>query len=483
MDKSYLKVILFGLAGFIVLIVGGYYLIGCNIFQTAPTPTVSKITIWGVNDEPEAYTNAIAEFKKIHKNVKDIEYVKLPCKENECLDYIREVTQGLASGNGPDIFMVNNTWIPSQKDKMLTLDAVNAELEKSKQNKVPLNIRTFGDTFVPVAKKDFVFKDNDGLEKIYAVPLYNDNLAVFYNRDFFNLVGLTPPPKNWTWQQFNSYSASFESYASKMAKIDSTGNILRAGAAIGYGSNVNRSPDILATLMMQMGSPIVNNDFEAVFDSRIASSDGNYFSPGEYALSFFTKFSDRNQSAYTWNPSQWQSIDAFTAGKVGMMIHYSYQIKNIQDKAPNLNMGIAYLPRIKEDITKPMNLASYWGLAVSRKDVIDQKAIECWNFLEFLTEQPQADVYAQKTGRVSARLDLINKQKDDPWLGVFADQALYSTSYLQADNARNDKILEDAINSIVDRRVTPAEAASNASQQMSQEGSVLNQKLKGNLGL
>ena len=453
----------------------GIFLSGCGCKEAA-APAVDKITIWGLRDEEEVYDKVISAYKDEHRNVKQINYRKLACNEPECYDYIREVVQALAAGNGPDIFMINNTWVPAQKDKMLPLDSVNDELTKQKKSKI-MTLRDYGETFVPIAKKDLVYKDTDGVEKIYGVPLWNDNLAIYYNRDLFNLAGLAPPPKNWTWHQFEKYVTNFESYVSRITNIDEYGGIKIAGAAIGYGENVDRAPDILATLMLQMGSPVVNESFEPTFDSRIASSDNTSFSPGEYALSFYTKFADRGQKAYTWNKEQWQSVDSFTSGRVGMMINYSHRIGTIQAKAPNLNFGIATLPQISENIKKPVNFGSYWAFVVS-KQATGQKAIECWNFLKFLTDKGQAEQYAKITGRVSARLDIIDKQKEDPWLGVFADQALYSTSFPQANNARAGKIFEDAINSIVDQRITPAAASATASQQMAQEGYLLMKKLK-----
>jgi multiple sugar transport system substrate-binding protein len=458
-----------------LIVASGLFLSGCGCKQGS-APVVDQITIWGLWDESAVYDDIISQFRKEHGNVQNIVYKKYPCNESECYDYLREVVQGLAAGTGPDIFMINNTWVPAQKDKMVPVETANDLLEKQSLAKI-MTLRDFGDTFVPVAKKDLVSKDVDGQERIYGVPLWIDNLAVFYNRDLFNTAGLTPPPKNWTWQQITPQSASFESYASKITKIDQYGNIVRAGAAMGYGKNVHRAGDILAVLMMQMGSPVVNEEWDAVFNTRITSSDGTSFSPGETALSFYSKFSDKRQPAYSWNKEQWQSLDDFTRGHLGMMINYSNQINTIKAKAPSLNFGIAHLPKVNEN-SKTVNFASYWALAVS-KQATDQKAIECWNFLKFLTDTEQSDKYVQKTGRISPRIDLIEKQKEDQWLGVFADQAVSSDSFREANNARISKIFEDAINSIVEKGTTPQDAAAIASQQVSQEGYELAKKLRG----
>jgi len=460
-----------------LLVAATLLLSGCGC-ATAPVPKVDQIVIWGLWDESEVYDKLIAQFKGLHPNVKEIVYKKFPCNETECYDYLREVVQGLAAGKGPDIFMINNTWVPAQKDKMLALDTVNDILDKQEQPKI-MTLRDFGETFVPVAKKDLVSKDADGVERIYGVPLWIDTLAVFYNRDLFNIAGLAPPPKNWTWQQFRPENASFESYASKMTSIDQYGNIKRAGAAIGYGKNVDRAPDILFALMMQMGSPIVGSDWLAVFNNRMTSNDGTTFSPGESALAFYTKFSDKSQTAYTWNKEMWNSVDLFYSGQVGMMINYSHRIQTIQAKAPNLNVGIAPLPQIRED-SKPVNFASYWAFAVSKQaQATDQKAIECWNFLKFVTDQPQSEQYTTKTQKVSPRLDLIQKQKEDQWLGVFADQALSADSFPEANNARIGTIFQDAIDSVRDAGITPNEAITVAAQQVSQEGSDMMKKIKG----
>lgn len=473
MKKNRIGKIIFSAA---LLTSSALVLSGCGC-ASAPTPVVDQITIWGTWDDSDVYQKIISDFKREHGNVKNIIYKKFPCNETECQDYLREVVQGLAAGNGPDIFMVNNTWVPAQKDKMLPLDTVNDILDKKQQAKI-MTLRDFGDTFVPVAKKDLVSKDSDGIERIYGVPLWVDTLAVFYNRDIFNMAGLTPPPKNWTWQS-QGQSASFESYASKMTKIDQWGNIQTAGAGIGYGKNVDRAPDILSALMMQMGTPVVDNTWQAVFTNRIASADGSFFSPGEAALAFYTKFSDKSQTSYTWNKEMWNSVDLFYSGKEGMMINYSHRIQTIQDKAPNLNVGIAPLPQIREN-SKPVNYASYWAMAVSKQAASqDQKEIECWNFLKFLTDKEQSEAYTQQTHRVSPRLDVIEKQKEDPWLGVFADQAVSADSFPNVNNARVGKIFEDAINSVRDKGITPNEAITVASQQVSQEGADLAKKVKG----
>jgi len=426
------------------------------------------LTIWGVWDSSDAYDAFTKEYRNSHPNVKDIVYKKFPYEE-----YLGELLDALAAGKGPDIFMVNHTWVPVHKDKMTALNDVNDVLVEGGKDKL-MTVRDFKETFVPVAGKDLLYTQRDGTEKIYAVPLWSDNLAVFYNRDLFKKAGITPPPKNWTWEDFVSF------YTPKLTEIDEYNNIKKAGAALGYGKNVYRSSDIISALMLQMGSEMVDEEWGAVFNRKEkgtnASGQSVKFSPGERALSFYTRFADPTQDVYCWSPEMHYSIDEFYEGDAGMMLSYSHHISTIKTKAPKLDFGIAYMPQLKGS-SKPVNYASYWAMAVSGQ-AEGQTAIDAWSFLKFITEKEQSAEYVESTGRVSPRLDLIEKQKEDPWLGVFAEQAVSSVSWRQFDDRKAAAILEQSINSVVEGAKTPAQAITTADQQISQQGRELSKSLR-----
>jgi len=74
----------------------------------------------------------------------------------------------MATGRGPDIYMIHNTWIPRYEEKLL---GVPSEL---------ITIKDFQENFVDVVYKDFIV---DGY--IAALPLSVDTLALYYNKDIF----------------------------------------------------------------------------------------------------------------------------------------------------------------------------------------------------------------------------------------------------------------------------------------------------------
>ena len=70
--------------------------------------------------------------------------------------------------------------------------------------------------------------------------------------------------------------------------------------------------------------------------------------------------------------------------------------------------------------------------------------------------------YLNATKRPSARRDLIDLQRNDPDLGVFAVQALSARSWYQADNIVIETIFADMIDDVNFNRLPIRDAVSRA---------------------
>jgi len=116
------------------------------------------------------------------------------------------------------------------------------------------------------------------------------------------------------------------------------------------------------------------------------------------------------------------------------------------------------MPQIEES-TKDVNYANYWGLTVSRNC---QNIQEAWQFIVWLTEKENAQKYLELTKKPTARRDLILWQKDDPDLGVFAEQSLTAYSWYQVDNSSIEIILADMVESVILGQATIREAVDKA---------------------
>jgi len=164
-----------------------------------------------------------------------------------------------------------------------------------------------------VASNDFL----DG-NKIYAVPLSVDTLALYYNVDLLSSAGISTPPR--TWDEFNDA-------VRKITVRDDRGGIKRAGAAIGTDKNINRASDIFALLMMQSGSPIMGD--EKALDI------------GTTAMQFYTDFANSQQDCVYLESIDGLFHRCFYQMNAAMMINYSYTIPTVRAKAPNLKFAIA----------------------------------------------------------------------------------------------------------------------------------------------
>ncbi|KKR23625.1 MAG: Extracellular solute-binding protein family 1 [Candidatus Yanofskybacteria bacterium GW2011_GWD2_39_48] len=422
------------------LIIGGvvlviFFVVVFLIVGNIGGGTGQKVTLsfWGVYDDRNAFERVIQNFQTANPSIKII-YTLMPYE-----GYEQELVNALAAGTGPDIFMIQHTWLPKHGDKLVALPA------KIPGEKQPLmTAKSFRDQYVDVAYDDLVQND-----QIYALPLYVDTLGLYYNRDLFNTANITRPPQNWD---------EFNTDVELLTKLDSYGNIIQSGATIGTAKNINRSTDILMSLMLQSGTNMVDTDrTQATFGANV---DG--MAVGERALKYYTDFANPAVKTYCWNDSQHYSVDAFTEGTAAMMINYSHQVANLNAKASKLNFGIAPLPQISNTDIK--NYANYWAVAVANKS---QSPNEAWKFITYLTSKEGATAYLADTNRPSARRDILELQKQDDNLDVFASQALTAKSWYQVDAPSIETIFANMIDDVNFHRQSTRDAIQSAESKVS----------------
>ena len=443
---------------------------GCGCKQSNPHLYDLTLEIWGPLDYDAALRETVDNYTKLNPNIVRVVYKKIALES-----YQKELLDALAAGQGPDIFLISNSWVPAFVDKITPAPAV--------VDPKIINQQKFNSNFVDVTAEDFIDQG-----KIYGVPLSVDSLALYYNKDLFNQAGIATPPEDW-----NEFIAD----VIKLTKIDSYGNITQSGAAIGTVYNINRPTDILNLMMLQNGTEMVDNDGRAAFDKAIYTADSSSFYPGEEALNFYTQFANSKSSFYTWNPNLHYSIDAFSEGMVAMMINYSYNIDTIIAKSPKLNFAIAPIPQFEGK--EPVNLANYWGFVVAKNAIAktpensatvsnDTRIKEAWEFLTYFSTKPDGSFTAVssgvstgkkadpnfdpgvsfllKTGQPAARRDLIEPQKTDPKIGVFAEGNLIAKTFYRKDASVVENIFAQMIDSVNKGQSAVSDAIKTAAQRV-----------------
>ncbi|MBX4191748.1 MAG: extracellular solute-binding protein [Candidatus Doudnabacteria bacterium] len=429
MNKKYY--IIGGVIIFLLIVaLGVYFTSGGN--KPKPSDEQIELTWWKTFEDSQYISVLIDEYQNTHQNVR-INYVK-----KDAGDYELDLLDAIASGSGPDIFSIHNDWLPKHSQKIIPIP------------ETIMSLREYKDSFVDVAYGDFV-KDN----KIYAVPLAVDVLALYYNKDILGSAGISQPPRTWP---------ELVSDVQKITKVSKNGVFSRSGIAMGTANNVNRSVDILSLIMLQNGTKFYSDDFTtASFDQTQNTSGAVNFSPGARALAYYTQFANPANVAYTWNVKSDFSVDAFTQGKVAMMINYQYMEPLIKAKSPTLNWEVAAIPQISEEATK-INFANYWGEAISKNS---KNQLAAADFLKFISSREVLSKYYSSPRKVvSSRKDLIPAQKGDTEIGVFADGALTARSVFKKDADDYEGVFLKMINDVILNNFEVEDALRNGVQQI-----------------
>jgi len=188
------------------------------VFFQKPRPPKITLVVWGF-DKEEVFDEIFKNYHKLHKNVK-IEYF-----QKDYRNYEEELLDALASGKGPDIFPIKNTWLLKHKNKLAPMP----------QKMIPF--KEIEEAFVDVVLKDF---SSD--HQIYALPLSVDSLALYWNKDLFNSAGIALPPRTWE---------EVEKITPRLTKIDPFGKITQSAIALGTVSNIDQASKIILTLMLR----------------------------------------------------------------------------------------------------------------------------------------------------------------------------------------------------------------------------------------
>jgi len=434
-----------------ILISSVFLFSGCGNNNNSPKYQVD-LEIWGLFDDSSIFGEIISDYEKVNPLVGKITYRKMT-QDN----YKKELINAMAEGNGPDIFLMNNADLYFFKNK----------IESAPENIFSLS--EFSSNFVDVAKDDFVA---DG--RIYGAPLSVDSMQLFYNKDIFNFNGISLPPETWN---------DFADVSRKLTKIDSKGEIIQAGTAMGTAYNVNRASDILGLLMLQNKVKLPTVQDSQINLNMINVAENGRENSARSAFGFYTQFASISSPVYTWNNSMHYSIDSFFEGTSAMMLSYSYNIDTIKSKNSKLNFAVSQIPQYENSL--PVGYANYWGFAVNKnkqikisptgggKDMVvnnDMRVHESWQFIKFLTTKNNgsfnvvhatsgeiksfptsidpAKIYLEKTNKPAARRDLIDVQQANPTIKPFVLGNLIAKSWYQPDTESVDAILLDAIDSI-----------------------------------
>lgn len=440
---------------------------GTQEAKQAYRPT--KLVVWGVWENEDDLRVLFDSYRAKRPNV-TIEYRKFRYE-----NYEQELLEAMADDRGPDVFAVHNTWMQRYKDRLepipsrivIPVKYMKGSIKKEEVTELvpqkvitPLEVKQ---NYLDVVSEDALIEYNTAKSGqpermavgVFGLPIYLDNMVMFYNKDLLNNAGIVEPPSNWI---------DFQDAVKRITKIDaSSGQILVSGAALGTANNVPRSFDILSLLMMQNLTPMIDSRGRAAFNKRSQVVESDTL-PGLGALEYYVQFASPLYEGYSWNASMPDAFEMFKQGKVGFFFGYSYHRDNIEGTASKLNYAIAPVPQVGEQ--QKVNYASYWLEVVSKKTDNAQYA---WDFVQFITKEENVSSYLNSNKKPTAlrSTKLVNEQLADEELTVFADQLFTSYSWFKGqDSAAAEEVFADLITTTLSGDMPSEKALNQAATQM-----------------
>ena len=410
--------------------------------QENKKPLEVTLEFWGLWDNSDDWSEIIKKFEDETYNFNGQKVnVSINYTKKEFNQYEDELAYLKQKNSEPNIFIISDNWLEKYAGWLEPLNENNAYAEEYELIKYGEATDIF-----PTKTLRNLFFDN----KLYSIPLYSDSLALFYNKDLFADAGIDLPPKTWD---------EFKITIRKLTDINGKNEIVRSGAALGCGTNINESSDILTLLMMQGGAKVIdkNRNIDLNEEMEVRTLDGTERrSPGKKAIVFYTDFSNPKKYIYTWDEKQGDSVKMFAEGKVAMIMAYSYQIKKLLAINPNLNYGISPMPQLENSTV--VNFANVWTPVVSKNNNCEveppemHSKVDCskiaWSFLSFVNKKENAKLYLDSAKKAAAREDLIAEQiRLNNKISIFASQAKSAINYNKFDD-RIDGILVEMIDEI-----------------------------------
>ncbi len=402
-----------------VAIVGIAIFAGFGGTNTQGTPSA---LIWGTL--PGNYVNDVVREINIAETKINVTYV-----QKDLATYQAELINALAEGRGPDIALLDDTMLYTQRNKILPIPYS------------VFNARDYLNTFVDASS---VFMDTTG---ILAVPLSIDPLVMYWNKNIFAEVGLARAPSTWV---------EFQSEAPRIVKKTDSSSITRAYASFGSYSNVTNAKEIISTFLFQLNNPItaINSNTSAVYATIDQAPDENVSSkPIETILDFYTSFANPTNQSYTWNLSMPDSRTAFLSNVLATYIGYASELPSLQDKNPNLNFDVTEVPQ--DTGTIPAVYGKITGLAIMKSTRNYAGAI---GVISMLTSKESINSWSKLSNLPPVRRDSIAEYQANTYMTVFNRAAVKAKAWFDPNPNESDEAFRDMIESVATGRKPQAAA-------------------------
>ncbi len=315
----------------------------------------------------------IAEFEKQNPGVR-VEVEQLTWATG-----LEKIQAALASGTQPDVCELGSTWLPR-----FSYEGVLEDL-----------------TPVYEAERDSFLMWESALwqGRAYGLPWVQGSRVLFVNRELFRRAGLDPDQPPETWDEL----------------LNASRRIGELGEGVyGFGQNIGEKYVLYKKFMAFAwgnGGDVFDEQGNIVVNSPAMLE----------ALEFYLKL-----APFSLQEKQEVLDQYFKTGKLGMQISGAWNVKNYALEAPNLDYGVALVPKPAADRGEHVSFAGAEMLVVFKGSPQKEAAIKLARYLQ---AYPQAKAISLAAGSVfPAAREAMNDPTftSDPRIRVFVEQALTS---------------------------------------------------------
>lgn len=407
-------------SGFIVIA-----LIIFSIGKTSSTEPILDVLVWGTMPKSE-FTEMLKGSKLDQNETLKINYIQ---KEVEGFD--NDLLEALVSGTAPDLFFLSSDSILKLQDRVYPISFKS------------YSERDFKNAFIEGAE---IFLTENS---ILGLPVSIDPMVMYWNRDIFQSAGYVKPPQFWD-EMYNLVPA--------LSIKNNSSVIERSAVALGEYVNVSNAFEILSTLIMQSGNPIVEKN-SAGFVSSVLTERYNFpVPPTESALSFYTEFSNPLRLFYSWNRSLPWSKNHFISGDLAIYFGPASELFEIRDKNPNLNFDVAYMPQAQE-AEKNITYGKVEALALNKQS---RKLAGALEVAKILSGPNAVLALSQARSLPPVRRDLLALNPERDYLEIFYDSAIIARPWLVPDKTQAGQIFRNMVESVISGRYRSSEAVKRA---------------------
>ena len=273
-------------------------------------------------------------------------------------DYEKQLTLGIASGELPDLVILDGCSMASFIQLGLFGDISDADINWDEYIEGPLESTMM-----------------DG--KHYGIPFATNCTALYYNKDMFDAAGIDYPDENTTWDEFH-----------EMAKA------LTKDGVYGFGN-------------------AATNTDEGTFQCLqwLYTAGGSYTDIEDGVDAYKLMQEMIEDGSWTKECVNWTQSDVnnnFMAGNLAMQQNGPWQIPGIEANAPDLNYGVTVLPKKDADSEQATSILGGENMGVVNKD--DTSGAEA-----FLKYYDQTDVMVDAMKQYGSYPPKTEAAKDSYW--------------------------------------------------------------------